>query len=68
MSDICSFQDGIIIKPDGVHELDPCIYETVEAYQNVSIEIRRCKNCGKIDIVWKRQGNTEEIDSIDQIN
>lgn len=58
----CSFPDGVIIKPDGIHELDPCIYEEVERYANVTVSIRRCKNCGHIDIAWYRQEDTEEIE------
>jgi hypothetical protein len=22
----CRFPDGLAVKPDGVHELDPCVY------------------------------------------
>lgn len=58
----CNFPDGVIIKPDGIHELDPCIYEEVERYANVTVSIRRCKNCGHIDIAWYRQEDTEEIE------
>ena len=58
----CRFPDGMSIKPDGIHELDPCIYETTEVYRNVTVEIRRCKNCGHIEIVWHRQDDTEEGD------
>jgi hypothetical protein len=54
--------DGMIIKPDGVNELDPCIYEEVERYANVTISISRCKNCGHIDISWFRQEDTEELE------
>lgn len=60
--DKCKFPDGIVIKPNGVDELDPCLYETIEAYRNVTVEIRKCKNCGNIDIVWRRQEDTEELD------
>lgn len=28
----CQFSDGIIIKPDGINELDPCIYELQHRY------------------------------------
>lgn len=56
----CSFGD-ISIKPDGVNELDPCIYEDIEMYANVTVVISRCKKCGHIDISWLRQDNTEEI-------
>ena len=58
----CSFPDGIVIKPDGIHELEPCIYEEVERYANVTISIRRCKHCGHIDIAWYRQEDTEELE------
>jgi hypothetical protein len=61
----CSFGDGVVIKPDGVHELEPCIWETIERYKNVTIEVRKCINCGDIEVVWFRQDNTEreEIDN-----
>ena len=49
------------IKPDGVNELDPCIYEDIEMYANVTVVISRCKKCGHIEISWLRQDNTEEI-------
>ena len=54
----CKFPDGITIKPDGENELDPCCYETVEIYHNVTVEVLRCKKCGNIDIVWRRQEDT----------
>ena len=60
--DKCKFPDGIVIKPDGVHELDPCEYQEVERYANVTISIRRCKKCGNIDIAWFRQEDTEELE------
>ena len=59
----CEFTNGITIKPDGVHELDPCIYQEIEKYANVTISIRKCKNCGNIDIVWYRQDDTEELET-----
>lgn len=60
--DKCKFPEGIVIKPDGVHELDPCEYQEVERYANVTISIRRCKKCGNIDIAWFRQEDTEELE------
>ena len=57
----CSF-GNITIKPDGVHELDPCIYEDIEMYTNVTVIVSRCKKCGHIEISWMRQDNTEEIE------
>ena len=61
MSKKCSFGD-ITIKPDGINELDPCIYEDIEMYANVTVVVSRCKKCGHIEISWIRQENTEEIE------
>lgn len=58
----CKFKNGIVIKPDGIHELDPCQYQEVERYSNVTISIRRCEKCGNIDIAWFRQEDTEELE------
>ena len=49
------------IKPDGVHELDTCNFEEVGVYKNVTVQILRCKDCGRISIGWLRQDNTEEV-------
>lgn len=57
----CSFPDGIAIKPDGVSELDPCIYEEIERYANVTVSINRCKKCGNIELLWLRQNNTVRL-------
>lgn len=57
----CNFPEGLKILPDGEHELDPCVYETVEIHTNVTVEISRCTKCGHIDVSWHRQDNTEDI-------
>lgn len=57
----CEHPGGIIIKPDGVNELDPCIYEDVEKYKNVTVIVSRCIYCGHIEISWVRQEDTEVI-------
>ena len=57
----CSF-NGVSIRPDGIHELDPCVYEDIEKYANVTIIISRCKKCGNIEMSWIRQDNTEELE------
>ena len=58
----CKWPNDIVIKPDGVNELDPCIYQTVEAYANVIVEIQRCKKCGHTEVVWHRTEDTVPID------
>lgn len=58
----CQFPGGVVIKPDGVNELDPCIYEEVERYANVTVSINRCKVCGHVSIEWMRQEDTEQLE------
>ena len=57
----CSFPGGIAIKPDGIHEIDPCVYEDIELYANATVKIAKCKRCGNIDISWEKQDDTERI-------
>lgn len=58
----CSYPNGLSFRPDGVHELDPCFYEEIQRFKNVTVIISRCKRCGHIDISWKRQDDTEEME------
>lgn len=58
----CCWPEGMVIKPDGINELDPCVYEDIEMYTNVTVIVSRCKNCGHIDIRWMRQEDTEEVE------
>lgn len=58
----CCWPEGMVIKPDGVNELDPCVYEDIEMYTNVTVIVSKCKNCGHIDIRWMRQEDTEEVE------
>ena len=53
--------NGFTVKPDGIHELDPCVYEEIETYQNVTVSILRCKRCGHMEVEWRRQDDTIEI-------
>ena len=52
---------GFRFCPDGVHELDPCLYEEIETHTNVTVHVMRCKKCGHIEISWERQDETEDI-------
>lgn len=58
----CQFPEGVTIKPDGAHELDPCIYEEVERYANVTVIVNRCKRCGHVELMWLRQEDTVKLD------
>lgn len=53
--------NGVIFKPDGLNELDPCIYDEIQTFKNVTVHICQCKRCGNIDISWEKQEDTEEI-------
>ena len=57
----CTFGEGVSIKPDGVNELDPCLYKVIELHKNVTVEVSKCTVCGAINISWHRQHNTEDI-------
>lgn len=57
----CSFGDGVEMSIGGLIDIDPCVYEDIEAYRNVTVVISRCKNCGNVEIHWVRQDDTEEI-------
>lgn len=57
----CQFPGGIVMKPDGVNELDPCVYKEIQKFANVTVIVSRCIYCGNIDISWTRQEDTEEI-------
>lgn len=57
----CSMPDGLVIKPDGVNELDPCLYQTEQVFTNCTVEVSRCKNCGAYNVSWYRTPWTEEV-------
>lgn len=61
MPEKCCYPEGITIKPDGVHELDPCDYVMAEKYRNVTVEVLVCRKCGHVEISWARQEDTEEV-------
>ena len=59
--DKCAFPDGVSIKPDGVNELDPCIYEDIAIYTKVDVIVSRCVKCGHMEFMWKSTEETEKI-------
>ena len=58
----CQFPNGMKIKPDGVNELDPCVYEDIEIYTNCTVIISRCTKCGNLEISWTKNDNCESYD------
>ena len=75
MASRCSFGEGVLVKLDGIHTLDPCVYEEVMLipdqtlnnlgdgiiHRNVTVIISKCIYCGHESAAWIRQENTEEI-------
>lgn len=57
----CQRPGGLVVKPDGIHELDPCHYVEAEIHTNVTVIVSKCSRCGEIHISWERQDNTEDI-------
>lgn len=51
----CQFSGGVVVKPDGVHELDPCEYELVEEHNGVTVQVLRCLKCGHVEVQWIRR-------------
>ena len=63
----CTFGDQnteITVKPDGRNELDPCLYQEIGTYENVTVHILRCVRCGHIEVEWERQDNTIDITEV----
>ena len=58
----CSFGDGVEMQICGV-PVDPCSYETIETYRNVTVKVLRCTKCGHMELNWYMQDNTEEGDA-----
>ena len=56
----CSMPDGLVIKPDGVNELDPCLYRRKRLYTNCT-RVSRCRNAVLYNINAYRTAATEEV-------
>lgn len=60
----CSFGKGISIRPDGIHELSPHIYQETQIIHNATVQILKCKKCGNESVAWMRQPNSYEDDNL----
>ena len=57
----CTHGEGIDINIAGI-PVDACDYELIQTVRNVTVEVLKCKKCGHVEILWRRQENTEEGD------
>ena len=62
----CKYPEGFVIRPDGIHDLDPCIFEEDEVWKNVVVQILKCKRCGKISIGWYKTPNSIKVNSLEE--
>lgn len=60
MPEKCQYPEGVHLVI-GKNEVDPCLYEEIEKYQNVTITVLRCKRCGHIELEWEKQENTRKL-------
>lgn len=58
----CCYPNGLVVKPDSQHELDPCVYQDIEMHTNVTVIVSKCSRCGHIELSWIRTDETEDID------
>ena len=58
---MCEHQNGSISNILGI-PVDPCVYKDIEVYKNVTVIVSKCIHCGAMNISWKRQEDTEEIE------
>lgn len=57
----CQWPDGMEIRPDGVHRLDPCTYDVIEEHRGVTVRVLKCRRCGHQEIEWTRgEGDATE--------
>lgn len=56
--DECNYGDYKLFI--GGAEFDPCDYELVEEVHNCTVQILKCRKCGKTSIGWYREGSFDE--------
>lgn len=59
MCDKCRWGDGVDVKPDGVHSLDPCIYEEIETIEHCIVHVLQCVRCGHMEFTWEQEEGEE---------
>ena len=40
-------------KPQ-IENVDPCSYEVAEIHHNATVEVLRCKKCGKVRVIFRK--------------
>lgn len=58
----CQLPEGLTIRPDGINELDPCLYEEVKMVKHCTVHVLQCMRCGHIEISWERESDTDDCE------
>lgn len=53
---------GKPIVDAGIEALSDCVYQTEHIYQNATVEVLACDNCGHVSVAWSWQPDTEELE------
>ena len=54
MMSICDMEGYLEFKPDGEHAVSLHEYEEIETIENCTVQILRCKACGRLSWGWWR--------------
>lgn len=52
----CDLNGFLDFRPDGVHSVSLHDFEEVEVIEGVTIQVLRCKRCGRLSYGWWRGG------------
>lgn len=58
----CDLNGWLEFKPDGEHTVSLHDFEEVDVIEGVTIQLLRCKRCGKLSYGWWRGGINDRPD------
>lgn len=59
---LCDYEGWLEFRPDGVHDVSLHEYEEIETIENCTVQVLKCKACGKISIGFWRGGIEDRPD------
>lgn len=59
---LCDYEGWLEFRPDGEHAVSLHDYEEVEVIEGVTIQILRCRQCGRLSYGWWRGGIDDRPD------
>ena len=58
----CEWPEGFTVNVGGLADVEPCLFEDIEMHTNVTVIVSRCKVCGRVELSWIRQEDTEDVE------